>query len=149
MSAQVSGAPAALNSGNGDVVINVAGDVPDPNGSGSNGDGAGTLAGQTLAMTLNVAMSNLGANPPGLGSHPLSASFCTCDGNGGHAGPFAIPQCALDAAGTVNDLLSLANHVLAGEALSDFGTCTYSDIASALDALNNGFDECRTVCTCP
>jgi hypothetical protein len=25
---------------------------------------------------------------------------------------------------------------------------TYSDINSALDALNNGFDECRTVCAC-
>src|SRR5262249_55920879 len=54
------GAPNQLNPANGNVVISTASDVPDPNGSGSNGDGAGTLAGQTLAMTLNVALSNLG-----------------------------------------------------------------------------------------
>ena len=65
-------------------------------------------------------------------------------------GPFTISQCILDNAGArVNDLLSLANHVLGGEPLSNFDPClTYSDIDSALDALNNGFDGCRTVCSC-
>jgi hypothetical protein len=133
------GTPNALNPANGDVVINVAGDVPDPQGSGSGGDGAGTLAGQTLAMTLNAALSNLGANPPGLGTYLLTPSFCTCDG--GTAGPFTISQCILDNASTVNDLLALANHALAGEALCMIDSClTYSDITSALDALNNGFE---------
>jgi hypothetical protein len=136
------GAPGALDPANGDVVINTASDVPS-----ESGDGAGTLAGQTLAMTLNVAFSALGANPPGLGSYLLTSSFCTCDGTGGMTGPFTISQCILDNATTVGDLLSLANHVLAGESISMAG-CTYSDIDSALDALNNGFDECRTVCSC-
>jgi hypothetical protein len=140
------GAPGALDPANGDVVINTASDVPS-----ESGDGAGTLAGQTLAMTLNVALSNLGANPPGLGSYLLTSSFCTCDGNGGKKGPFTISQCILDDANvvTVNDLLAVANHVLAGELPSAFAPClTYSGIDSALDALNNGFDECRTLCSC-
>jgi hypothetical protein len=147
------GTPNALNPVNGDVVINGAGDVPDPQGTGSGGDGAGTLAGQTLAMTLNVALSNLGAKPTGLGSFVLTASFCTCDG--GTAGPFTISQCVLDNAVTVNNLLVLANQALRGINLAATYSCstpgdslTYSDIASALDALNNGFDECRTVCSC-
>lgn len=143
------GTPAALDTANGDVVINVAGDVPDPNGGGSNGDGAGTLAGQALAMTLNVALSNLGANPPGLGTFVLTPSFCTCDGNGGIAGPFTISQCILDNAVTVNNLLALANQALRGIPLSGIDPClTYSDITSALDALNVGYDECRTTCSC-
>ena len=142
------GAPGALDPANGDVVINSASDVPS-----ESGDGAGTLAGQTLAMTLNVALSNLGANPPGLGNYHLTSSFCTCDANGGMTGPFTISQCLLDPNNvgvvTVNDLLSVANHVLAGQLPSTFAPClTYSDINSALDALNNGFDECRTVCSC-
>jgi len=147
------GTPSALNPANGDVVISSATDVPDPNGSGSNGDGAGTLAGQTLAMTLNIALSSAGANPPGLGSLILTPSFCTCDG--GTAGPFTIPQCVLDNAATVNNLLALANQALRGINLAATYACstpgqflTYSDITAALDALNNGFDACRTICSC-
>jgi hypothetical protein len=143
------GGPSQLNPANGDVTISVASDVPDPNGSGSNGDGAGTLAGQTLAMTLNVALSGKGLQPPGLKDYVLTTSFCTCDPNGGTASPFAISQCVLDNAPTVDDLLSLANHLLAGQSPATIAPCTYSDIDSALDALNNGFDECRTICSCP
>jgi hypothetical protein len=143
------GGPNKLNPANGDVVINVAGDVPDPNGSGSNGDGGGTLSGQTLAMTLNVALSNSGANPPGLGSFMLGSSLCTCVGNGPPSSPFTFSSCILSNAATVNDLLSLANHALGGEPLTMIDSClTYSDIESALDTLNNGFDECKTVCDC-
>ena len=143
------GAPAALNPLNGDVVINVAGDVPDPNGSGSLGDGAGTLAGQTLAMTLNLALSNLGAKPTGLGNFVLTPSFCTCDANGGVSGQYTISPCILDNAATVNNLLALANQALRGINLSGIDSCLdFSGINSALDALNNGFDECRTLCSC-
>ena len=137
------GAPGALDPANGDVVINTASDVPS-----ESGDGAGTLAGQTLAMTLNVALSGLGANPPGLGSFVLPSSFCTCVGSGAPSAPFTISQCVLDNAPTVNDLLSLANHLLAGQSPSTIAPCTYSDIDSALDALNKGFDGCRTICSC-
>jgi hypothetical protein len=96
-----------------------------------------------------VALSNSGANPPGLGTFVLPSSFCSCDANGGKTGPFTISQCILDNATTVNDLLSLANHVPAGEPLANLDSClTYSDIDGALDALNKGFDECRSVCDC-
>jgi len=55
----------------------------------------------------------------------------------------------LDNAGTVDDLLGLANQALRGIPLATIDSClSYSDIASALDALNNGFDECRTACSC-
>jgi hypothetical protein len=49
----------------------------------------------------------------------------------------------------VNDLLTLANQALRGINLAAIDPClTYSGINSALDALNNGFDACRTVCDC-
>lgn len=150
------GGPANVLCGNalpvpcpGDLVVAGAGDVPDPSGVGSGGDGAGVLAGQTLAMTLSVALSNAGANPTGLGTHQLAPSICTCDGNGGKAGPYVISQCVLDNAGTVDDLLGLANQALRGIPLATIDAClTYSGISSALDALNNGFDECRSACSC-
>src|SRR5262249_45558005 len=116
------GGPAPLNAANHDVVIATAGDVPDPHGSGSNGDGGGTRPRNTPAMTLNVALSNSGANPPGLGTFVLPSSFCTCVGSGTPSAPFTISQCILDNATTVNDLLSLANHVLGGEPLSMLGS---------------------------
>lgn len=135
----------------GNVVINVPGDVPDPQGTGSQGYGAGTLAGQTLAMTLNVALSDNGFNPPGLSSLPLpSTPFCTCAPSSATAGPFSFSTCILTNATTVNDLLVLANQALRGVPLSSIDSClTYSDIDAALDALNNGFDECREFCPCP
>jgi hypothetical protein len=136
----------------GDLVISGPADVPDPSGDGSGGDGAGSLAGQTLAMTLSVALSNSGANPPGLGNHVLTASFCTCDALGSSEA-FGIPQCILDNAVTVNNLLLLANQALRGVPLGQLDAAsppclTYSAIATALDALNRGFDECRTPCSC-
>jgi hypothetical protein len=143
------GTAGPLNAANGDVVINVAGDVPDPTPGGSGGDGAGVLAGQTLALKLSVALSNLGANPTGFGSYQLAASFCTCQGMGTPSAPYTISQCILDNAATVNNLLLLADQALRGVNLSSIDPClTYSGINSALDALNQGFDECRTVCPC-
>jgi len=66
------------------------------------------------------------------------------------AGPFSLSACILANATTVNDLLVLANQALRGVPLSSIDAClTYSDIDAALDALNNGFDECREFCPCP
>jgi hypothetical protein len=143
------GTAAALSAANGDVVINGPGDVPDPSGSGSLGDGAGVLAGQALSLKLSVALSNLGANPPGLGNTVLQPAFCTCDGNGGRLGPFVISACILDNAVTVNNLIGLADQALRGASLAGTDPClTYADISNALDAINRGFDECRSVCAC-
>ncbi len=133
----------------GDLVVNGLADVPDPIGSGSGGDGAGTLAGETIALSLSVGLSNSGANPTGLGGYGLPGSFCTCDALGGRIGPFPISQCIRDNATTVNNLLSLANQALRGIPLSMIDPClTKADIATTLNKLNHGFDRCRTVCSC-
>ena len=131
-----------------DVVINGPGDAW-IRGPGSGGSGAGTLAGQTLTLKLNVALSDSGANPTGFGNYQLSPSFCTCEDGGGPAGPFTIPASILLTQTTVDNLLLLADQALAGANLTTIDpSLTYSDITSALDALNRGFDECRTVCDC-
>jgi hypothetical protein len=138
----------------GDLVISSPADVPDPKSSGSGGDGGGTLAGQTLALTLSVALSNNNSNPAGLSSLPLpTATFCTCLGTDlttrASFGP--ISTCVLNNAGTVGDLITLADQALRGVPLTTIdvsGCLSYSDINDALDAINTGFDQCRTVCSC-
>src|SRR5262249_30093541 len=133
----------------GDLTISGSGDVPDPSGSRSGGDGAGVLAGETLAATLSVALSNLGANPTGLGSSPLTASFCTCNVVGDRFGPFTISQCIRENATTVNNLISLANQALRGISLGPIDSClSYGEIADALGTINRGFEQCRQVCSC-
>jgi hypothetical protein len=133
-----------------DLVINGPGDVLDPtSGGGSGGNGGGTLAGQALSLKLSVALSNAGAKPTGFGNYQLQASFCTCDATNVPSAPFTISQCILDNAVTVDNLISLADQALRGATLSSIDPClTYSGIEQALDALNKGFDTCRTVCPC-
>jgi hypothetical protein len=46
---------------------------------------------------------------------------------------------------TVNELLLMANQALAGEATA----CSLSDINQAVTAINESFDECRFIGTCP
>jgi len=143
------GAPGPLNPANGvngAVDIFTAADVP-----AQSGDGAGTLAGQTLAMALSVKLSDLGVKPAGLGSLGLT-SLCTCDANGGTPSPITISQCLIDNnVLTVNDLLLLADQALAGVSFLQLGLdpcVTNSVINDALDALNKGLDACRNVCSC-
>ena len=129
----------------GDLVISTASQVPDPSGSGSKGYGAGVLAGQTLALTLGVKLSGVGATPPGLGNLSLT-NTCHC-GGGGHA--FTLSSCILNNASTVNQLLALANQALRGINLALIDPClTYSGISDALAAINEGLDECAQVCSC-
>jgi hypothetical protein len=133
-----------------DILINAPGDVLDASGTGSEGAGGGVLTGQALALTLSVKLSNSGANPPGLASLALPVGdFCTCGTNPTTAGPFSISACVLENAGTVGDLLSLANQALRGVNLFQIDPClTYSDIQAALNAINVGFDVCRELCSC-
>jgi hypothetical protein len=120
--------------------------LPDGNG----GDGGGTLSGQAVALSLSVALSNIGANPTGLGGQLLpSGPFCTTKGQ------FVFDQCILNNAGTVGDLLNLANQALAGIPLTtienplDNPQClNFSEIESALDTVNMAFDGCRTFEPC-
>jgi hypothetical protein len=129
--------------------MNAAGDVPDPQAGGSGGYGGGVLTGQTLALTLNVKLSNIGATPPNLASLALPTDpFCTC-GVGPTAGPFTVPASVLATVTSVGDLEALADQALGGASLAVIAPgVTYSDITAALDAINKGFDECRTICPC-
>jgi hypothetical protein len=137
------GTPGPLLSG--DLVLSSAVGIP------PNGDGGGTLTGQTLALTLSTALSNIGANPPGLGAlqlAQLASPFCTCAGSGRATFP-ALPACILGNAATVQDLVVLADRALGGVPLGMIDSClTYSLINDALDTINNAFDACRQLCPC-
>jgi hypothetical protein len=134
----------------GSLVITGGGPIPDPSGSGSFGYGGGVLTGQTLALTLSVRLSAVGATTPGLANLDLLVGpFCTC-AMSGQAGPFMVPP-IISSIGvlTVSDLLALANQALQGTPLTVFDpTLHYSDISAALDAINTGFDQCRQLCSC-
>jgi hypothetical protein len=132
----------------GDILIPPAA-VPDPTPSGSGGDGGGTLSGQTVALSLSITLSGIGANPTGLHDQLLPAGpFCTTKGK------FAFDQCILDNAGNVGDLLNLANQALAGIDFTLFQNpldpcLTFSEIESALDTVNMAFDGCQSIEPCP
>ena len=105
------------------------------------------LLGQTITLTLNTRMSS------NLATFVLPSSFCTQqDQQSAINGPFVIPQSVLGALSnlsltqTVGGLLELANRALAGLGT---GGATLSNINDAMNAINVGFDECRTVATCP
>ena len=133
----------------GDVAISSAAHVPDPSGSGSAGYGGGVLAGHTLAMTLSVSLSNLGATPAGFGGMPIpTGNFCTCSGNQ-KFGPFAVPPIINSIAPTIADLVSISNQALSGEPLSNFDPAlTYSDLNAGLSAITMAYDACRSACSC-
>jgi hypothetical protein len=66
----------------------------------------------------------------------------------GTAQTFYIPQSVLNYLGannTVGDLYALANAALAGSYVPGPGEPSLGDIAQALGAINDGFDECRII----
>ena len=78
----------------------------------------------------------------------LYRKFCTQ--SGGNITSELISQAVINALppnGTVSDLLALANRALAGQSLPTGVSLT--NISDALAAINEGFDECRTLVTCP
>ena len=96
---------------------------------GSNG--GGVLAGQVLALTLNVDLGAAGA----IGS----------DYTGG-IGNFLVtePTCYADTKPTVNEVLEDANHILGGGALPapNGANCSYSNLNNLVTKLNQSFDNC-------
>lgn len=141
-------------------------DIPDPNPGNTNskGEGAGVLAGQTMACALNTFLSN--CDPPfggngsftgsGFDNFKLPASgapVCTK-----RSGPdkvlgtgddicqaFSYPSCV--ATKTVAEVNTCANQYLATGASSC--NCSASDLNVALDNINNEFDGCGEVVACP
>ncbi len=104
------------------------------------------LLGQMIALTLNSRRNAF------LTSFILPASFCTqLDPQSPVEGPYTIPASVFTALGnlslpnTVGGLLELANRALAGYGT---GGASPSEINSAVNAINVGFDECRTLVSC-
>jgi len=105
------------------------------------------LLGQTITLTLNVRGN------AGLASTRLCPSMTTQHVIGVYLDPastpatFAIPSSVLTALGpspTVGGLLNLANQALSGAA----GLPPLSDINSAVNNINVGFDGCRALIAC-
>jgi len=110
-----------------------------------------TLLAQTIALELNIRYST------GLGNVQITGQYMTtvdaqpCDTPNAAPVPnseqlHTIPQTVityLGANNTVADLLVLANNALCGAYVPSPGNPTLTDINSALDAFNEGFDECR------
>ena len=133
-------------------------------GSGSKGNGAGVLAGQTMACSINAFLSS--AAPPFGGSSTFTAPgfkdftlpttnafVCTK-----RSGPdkvlgtlddiceaFAYPNCASGL--TVNQVINCANQVLGGESPASC-SCTANDLNVALSNINVEFDQCGNVVEC-
>jgi hypothetical protein len=119
-----------------------------------NGRFNNVLLGQTITLALNLRID------PTLGNLDLTTigtpikirgawyrQFCTRSGT--TITSYLIAQNVINAlpSGTVSDLLALANRALAGQSLPQ--GVSLSDINSAVDAINTGFDQCRMLVPCP
>jgi len=115
------------------------------------------LLSQTLTLAFNIRLDNSLGNLHITNNYfsTYKASSCT---NGtpisGTRQVFFIPQSVrncIGANGTVNDLLALANKALGGGTTGGAAPCglpggctgNLSDITTALDAINTGFEKCR------
>src|SRR6185436_6882559 len=88
----------------GDMLINACSNPPilDFNNTGngsSGGQGGGVLTGHAIVAKLAVALSAIGATPPGLGSFVLPTTLCTTQGT------FSIDPDIANGLRTVSDLL--------------------------------------------
>jgi cysteine-rich repeat protein len=126
-------------------------------------DGGGELAGQTLALSLAVNLSNSGATFNGLSSLVLpDLPFCTqalspgLDGVLGTtddelatmspiSGPWTIDASVAAVNNTVGDLLLMANQYLRGGSSAP----TISAVNDAVTVINEAFDSCTQVVACP
>ncbi|HUT29294.1 MAG TPA: SprB repeat-containing protein [Sedimentisphaerales bacterium] len=96
------------------------------------------LMGQVIALTLNLWVD------PDLADLPLAAIegiFCTEGDDEDDVQCGYMPE--LEGVITVADLLALANEVL-----DCSSSVSVSDIYDAVTAINEGFDECRTIVQC-
>jgi hypothetical protein len=107
------------------------------------------LLAQTITLMLNTRYD------VDLGALEIDGIYMTTDGSDGcdsTATPtgdpqvYVIPQSIITYLGsnnTVDDLIALANDALCGAYTPGPGDPTLGDITKALDAFNQGFDECR------
>jgi hypothetical protein len=108
-----------------------------------------TLLAQTITLMLNTRFD------VNLGSLVIGGIYMTTQDASG-CGPTAVPTGSpsvtiipqsiityLGPAGTVDDLIALANDALCGAFTTGPGLPTIGDINKAVTAFNEGFDECR------
>jgi hypothetical protein len=142
------GTPSALPDGLGNVIDECDKDSKDALADVLKKQGRfnNVLIGQVVALTLNLCVSDtcLGDDSGDLAGWLLPDAFCTVPYGDPEACPmhYSIPGPLVGK--TVQELLDEANAVLAGE-----GTASISDIYTAVTAINEGFDECREIVTCP
>ena len=147
------GAPAALLPGDRDFYT-AANVVP---------DGGGVLRGQTVALSLAVNLSSIGATFQGLAGLVLpDLHFCTqgllagsdgvlgttddqLDPGSAITGPWSLPSTVAVANNTVGDVLLMANQYLRGGGSAP----PIGDVNTAETTLNEAFDGCRRVVPCP
>jgi hypothetical protein len=154
-----------------DMVIDDCASPPiadfDPSGDGSSGgQGGGRLAGELIAAKLNVALSERGETPPGLGDLVLPRRLCTTvcpDGRELDPNPMEQQIGAVgvaDGLTTVADLLAFADQALGSTCAPR--TCAPQDqaaafppnpvtregFANALAVINECFAGCATIIPC-
>jgi hypothetical protein len=136
-----SGPAKALNGSIGDKICGFI-----PTSLVKNGRLNNVLIGQVVALELNIRLYGIVAcheEMGDLGAWPLLEEFCT-QGEEGCAEKFYIPESLVGE--NVADLLMYANQALAG---TYEGEASIGEINAAVTAVNEAFDECRTIVDCP
>jgi hypothetical protein len=122
---------------------------------GSNRPRRGSINNNLLSQTMTLFFNK--SVDPGLGAFELDATFATADVACGSDIPdmgsvqvFSIPQSVItyltnNGGATVDNLFILANKALGGLP----GLPSHEAINSAVDAINNGFDQCRVSVAVP
>jgi hypothetical protein len=129
--------------------------IPDPQGTGSEGQGGGTLSGQAMTMGLNLFLSGKTLNsvliPAGLGLVTFPpAGTLVCTKHADVCKAFSYPNCV--AGRTVSETLAAANAFLcAGNTTGQpapLNTCTGSDVNDALSTMSDQYHECAENIAC-
>jgi hypothetical protein len=103
------------------------------------------LVGQVVTLTLNLRLYEYGCEEDigDLANWTLPDEFCVL-GEDLCAQKYTIPESLVGL--TVQELLDLANQALAGE---DISPVTIGNIYDGVTNINEGFDECATLVSCP
>ena len=106
-----------------------------------------TLIGQVVALTLNAMLVDSGiVDVNDIDAWTITAEFCV-QAEGECAQQYTIPASIITALGgdpSVSNLLAQANAALAGDDSVDIG-----DIYEAVSTINEAFDECLELISCP
>ena len=152
------GTPSALCTGlggcGGAMVINACSNPPilDPDGgfTSSGGQGGGTLTGETIALRLNIELSDAGATQPGLRNFVLPTIECEGICVMVDAAPTYFPiDCNIaNGTRTVGDLLVMADQALRDPtSFQPPSTITRTNLTEALHSVNTAFQGCRGTCS--